>query len=132
MDTEERFLRIYDLRQQVRLRKNEIEEIEREIESLSIDILEDGGPGAAALIHDGKTVAYLGNPRRTVDKIEIEARVEELPAQVRPRIVESVKYPTVADLEKAERVLRAAGIRLGDLVATGKPRAEFRAAEEEA
>ena len=132
MDNEERFLRIYDLRQQVRLRKNEIEEIEREIESLSIDILEDGGPGAAALIHDGKTIAYLGNPRRTVDKIEIEARVEELPAQVRPRIVESVKYPTVADLDKAEKVLRAAGITLGDLVTTGKPRAEFRAAEEEA
>lgn len=132
MDNEERFLRIYDLKQQVRLRKNEIEEIEREIESLSIDILEDGGPGAAALIHDGKTIAYLGNPRRTVDKIEIEARVEELPAQVRPRIVESVKYPTVADLDKAEKVLRAAGITLGDLVTTGKPRAEFRAAEEDA
>ena len=132
MDNEERFLRIYDLKQQVRLRKNEIEEIEREIESLSIDILEDGGPGAAALIHDGKTVAYLGNPRRTVDKIEIEARVEELPAQLRPRIVESVKYPTVSDLDKAEKLLRAAGITLGDLVSTGKPRAEFRAAEEDA
>ena len=132
MDNEERVLRVYDLRQQVRILKHEIEEIEREIESLSIDILEDGGPGAAALIHDGKTIAYLGNPRRTVDKIEIEARVEELPAQVRPRIVESVKYPTVADLDKAEKVLRAAGITLGDLVTTGKPRAEFRAAEEEA
>lgn len=132
MDAEENFTRIYDLRQQVRILKNEIEEIEREIESLSIDILEDGGPGAAALIHDGKTIAYLGNPRRTVDKIEIEARAEELPVSVRPRIVEQVKYPTVADLDKAEKVLRAAGITLGDLVATGKPRAEFRAAEEEA
>ena len=132
MDNEERFLRIYDLRQQVRLRKNEIEEIEREIESLSIDILEDGGPGAAALIHDGRTVAYLGNPRRTVDKIEVDARAEELPAPVRPRIVTTVKYPTVADLDKAEKLLRAAGITLGDLVTTGKPRAEFRAAEEEA
>jgi len=121
---------VYAIRQEVRRleaaakgQRERAEQIERAVE-------DDMGKGGAVLIHDGRTVAFIGQARRTVNQDAIDAAAEQLPSSVQPRDVVTRKYPTVSALEKVERTLAAKGIPVDTLVTTGKAgRLNFREAE---
>lgn len=101
---------IYSLDASIIELKNKIEVMEQERDQLSGALADDLGKGGAVMIHGGKTVAFVGDGRRGVDKRAVDELAEGLPPDLRPQEVTTIKYPTVAALEKAEPVIKAMGM----------------------
>lgn len=121
---------VYAMREEVRRAEAAAKELRDKCEQYERALEEDIGPGGAVLIHEGRTIAFVGNARRTVNQEAVEAAAEQLPPSVQPRDVLTRKYPTVAQLDKAAQELAARGVPVDSLVSTGKAgRLNFREAE---
>lgn len=122
---------LYRLEQQIRQAKAEVERLSEEREMLATSIADDLGKGGATFIHDGATLAYVTDGRRSIDKAGIERLAEALPASLLPKEVTTVKYPSVADVDKRAADLQARGLDPADLVTFSGARwtVQFRAAE---
>jgi|DEB0MinimDraft_3_1074331.scaffolds.fasta_scaffold25186_3 hypothetical protein len=125
---------LFKIDQQIRMAKLEIERLNQERMALAEQAADQLGKGGAAFIHDGATLAYVADGRRSLNKEALHAAAEQLPASLLPREEMVTKYPGVGDVDKRAADLRARGIDPDQLFrfAGGRWTVNFRAAEDEA
>lgn len=123
---------LFTLDEQIRRTENDLKEMKATREQWSSVLADELGKGGAVLIHDGKTIAYVGDGRRTINKHAIEAHAEQLPASLLPREETVIKYPGVGDVDKREADLKARGVDPSTLVTFSGARwiVHFRASED--
>lgn len=127
----EAFEEVYRIEQRIRLLEADIAEAKAERDQIVDGIVSEDGPGAACLIHGGSTLAYLNAGRRAVDKQAVGKHQEALPPNLRPRLVEQMKWPTAKDIDDVAALLRAQGVDPEDLFQRATPKPQFREADKE-
>lgn len=130
-DHADAFEEVYRIEQRIRLLEADLEEAKAERDQIVDGIVAEDGPGAACLIHGGATLAYLNAGRRAVDKQAVGRVQEALPPNLRPHLVETMKWPTAKDIDSVAALLRAQGVDPEDLFQRATPKAQFREAEKE-
>lgn len=108
--------RVYELESAIRVAEANIKDLKEERDQLSGALAEELGQGGAVFIHGGKTVAYVGPGRRSVNRELVDREAERLPPDLRPYEVSTTKYPTVGQLDKAAPFLAAAGLDSEELL----------------
>ena len=101
---------LFDLDEAIRKAQNELDKLKEDREILEQSLAEEIGIGGVTFIHDGATMVIVGPGVRTVNKRAIDALKASLPTGLRPREVTSMKYPTVADIDRLEKNMTALGI----------------------
>lgn len=101
---------LFDLDEAIRKAQNELDKLKEDREILEQSLAEEIGIGGVTFIHDGATIVIVGPGVRTVNKRAIDALKASLPTGLRPREVTSMKYPTVADIDRLEKNMTALGI----------------------
>lgn len=111
---------LLDLDRDIRKAEAELEKMKDNREAFSADLADRLGVGGAVFVNDGHTVAYVANGTRALDKDALHRLVDAhegtLPTTLLPRPVATVKYPSVAEVDKAAAFLSALGVNAEDLV----------------
>lgn len=123
---------LYALDQNIRRAESDVKAMKQERETLANIAADLLGKGGAVMIHDGSTVAFVTDGRRTINKDAIHANAEALPASLLPHEEVVLKYPGVGDIDKRDADLRARGLDPADLVQFSGARwtVQFRASED--
>lgn len=107
---------LFDLDEAIRKAQNELDKLKEDREILEQSLAEEIGIGGVTFIHDGATMVIVGPGVRTVNKRAIDALKASLPTGLRPREVTSMKYPTVADIDRLEKNMTALGIDPAEII----------------
>lgn len=101
---------LFDLDEAIRKTQNDLDKLKEDRALLEQSLAEKIGLGGVAMIHDGQTMVIVGPGVRAINKRAIDTLKASLPSGLRPKEVTTIKYPTVADVDKMEKHLTAMGI----------------------
>jgi hypothetical protein len=107
---------LFDLDEAIRKAQNELDKLKEDRALLEQSLAEQIGIGGVTFIHDGATMVIVGPGVRAINKRAVDALKASLPSGLRPREVTSIKYPTVADVDRLDNNLSALGIDPAQIV----------------
>lgn len=111
---------LHDLDRDIRKAEAELVKMKQNRDAFSADLADRLGLGGAVFVNDGRTIAYVSNGTRALDKDALDRLVADfegrVPTTLVPRETVTVKYPSVSELDKAATYLKALGVDTDDLV----------------
>lgn len=103
---------LFDLDEDIRKADRDLTKMKQQRETLEQELANVVGVGGVVFIHDGSTMVIVARGTRAIDKSAVDRMKDELPPALQPRKVVQVKYPSVADVEKADPEIASALIKL--------------------